>query len=486
MLQFFVYGDTTLISFVELPPCSDSPDGEARIIARDITGKYCWDSRLMFQRDQPTGRFKGVLPKLLMENRQAVAAQQPVIFWPQSQYDRAPGQLPSSFRHRSLTLGVDMLAQTLQYIGETSEECLAFPHTSLDRPFPPLSGMAERGREMADVLTAQDQAESAYCAGTVSAAMLSESCRPGTVPRSRGTFHRCRLMMSHLGYFSWESRRSLHLLEKSNQMLQRLRNLDRNAGSRDYHKIGVVYVAPGQDDARSILANSRGSKLYEDFIAGLGWEVDLQRHTGFTGMLEIKNAQLQMPYYATSTMEVFFHVATRMPSGPDEDAARHAKIKHIGNDAVQIVWTEHSREYRRDIIRSNVTEVVIVIVPLVNGLFSIRLLCDPTFPLLGPLFDGAIVDKNNLAPLVRATAIHASRASLTRKDGFVLYYQQRKKYLEEIVREHRHPSTFEQFLATTVGTEPVVADAEQQGSPDRSTPCSALMHSDSSMLTDTV
>ena len=43
--------------------------------------------------------------------------------------------------------------------------------------------------------------------------------------------------------------------------------------SRQTYKVAVLYVAPGQEDKMSILSNSYGSHQYEDFIAGIGWEV---------------------------------------------------------------------------------------------------------------------------------------------------------------------------------------------------------------------
>lgn len=42
---------------------------------------------------------------------------------------------------------------------------------------------------------------------------------------------------------------------------------------RETHKIAVIYVALGQEDKRSILANSAGSQMFEEFVAGLAWEV---------------------------------------------------------------------------------------------------------------------------------------------------------------------------------------------------------------------
>lgn len=43
--------------------------------------------------------------------------------------------------------------------------------------------------------------------------------------------------------------------------------------SRETQKVAVFYVAPGQEDKHSILSNSKGSKKFENFVAGLGWEV---------------------------------------------------------------------------------------------------------------------------------------------------------------------------------------------------------------------
>ncbi len=56
----------------------------------------------------------------------------------------------------------------------------------------------------------------------------------------------------------------------------------------------------------------------------------------------------------------------------DEDRSRK-KTRHIGNDEVQIIWTEHYHEYDRSIIASAFGDVLIVIHPLPNGLFRIKI-----------------------------------------------------------------------------------------------------------------
>lgn len=84
-------------------------------------------------------------------------------------------------------------------------------------------------------------------------------------------------------------------------------------------------------------------------MAGLGWEVELETHTGFLGGLTRNRSTGETaPYYATSFMEIMFHVSTRMPSQSEE--SRLQKTRHLGNDEVHIVWTEHWRDYRRGIL----------------------------------------------------------------------------------------------------------------------------------------
>ena len=93
--------------------------------------------------------------------------------------------------------------------------------------------------------------------------------------------------------------------------------------SRVTYKIAVIYVAAGQEDKQSVLDNRAGSRAYEEFVSGLGWEVDLETHQGFMGGLQHnRSTGVSAPYYATSNMEVLFHVATRMPSETPEDRTR--------------------------------------------------------------------------------------------------------------------------------------------------------------------
>ena len=53
--------------------------------------------------------------------------------------------------------------------------------------------------------------------------------------------------------------------------------------------------------------------------------MELETHSGFMGGLQRnKSTGETAPYYATSTLEVIYHVATRMPS--DTEEAKHIKV----------------------------------------------------------------------------------------------------------------------------------------------------------------
>ncbi|XP_014663155.1 PREDICTED: ral GTPase-activating protein subunit alpha-1-like [Priapulus caudatus] len=258
-------------------------------------------------------------------------------------------------------------------------------------------------------------------------------------------FHYCRQMLCQLGFLSWEKRAEFDLLKKNEKLLRELRNLDIQK-CRETHKIAVIYVAEGQEDKISVLSNPAGSRAFEEFVAGLGWEVDLGQHPGFMGGLQSnKSTGGTAPYYATSSLEVIYHVSTRMPSHTDD--SRHVKLRHLGNDEVHIVWSEHTRDYRRGIIATEFNDIMIVIYPLPNLLYRIQISKKPEIPYFGPLFDGAIVDHRVLPGLVRATAINASRVKRSLIPLYQSFFEERAKYIDNVVKSLKDPTSFEEFTA---------------------------------------
>jgi len=272
------------------------------------------------------------------------------------------------------------------------------------------------------------------------------SGQPTEVPLSddpQSTFHHSRMLFSQLGLTSWDKRSQVHLLKKSEKLLRELKNLD-NQKCRETHKIAVIYVAEGQEDKNSILTNSGGSQAFEDFVAALAWEVELESHTGFLGGLQRNRTTGETaPYYATSFTEVIFHVSTRMPSH-NQDAILQ-KMRHLGNDEIHIVWSEHGRDYRRGILPTEFCDVLIIIYPLPNQLFRIQITRKPDVPFIGPLFNECIVDHLVLPGLVRATALNASRATRSTIPYYHTFFEERSKALETITQTLQESMTFEDF-----------------------------------------
>ncbi|XP_078089909.1 ral GTPase-activating protein subunit alpha-1 isoform X2 [Mustelus asterias] len=463
-LQFFVLNSSTLISYLEIPVEDNIPGGgmsaglstatsNVRIVVRDISGKYSWDSAILYgpphccQQKQIAHKFTN-----LCKEEQMV---EPAFNESETDDNLREYLVPQTKRRcREIVPSWDVirddedaLDEMLQYLGSTSPECLQRAGVQLNIPAPPPVCISEKQEnDVINAILKQHTEEKEFVEKHGNDLNIKAMEQEQPCPQEpQSVFYYCRMLLNILGMNSWDNRTSFHLLKKNEKLLRELKNLD-SRQCRETHKIAVFYVAEGQEDKHSILTNTGGSQSYEDFIAGLGWEVNLTNHCGFMGGLQRnKSTGLSTPYFATSTVEVIFHVSTRMPSDSDDSLTK--KLRHLGNDEVHIVWSEHTRDYRRGIIPTEFGDVLIVIYPMKNYMFSIHIMKKPEVPFFGPLFDGAIVDGKVLPSLVRATAINASRALKSLIPLYQNFYEERARYLETIVQHHQEPATFEDFAA---------------------------------------
>ncbi|XP_077675186.1 ral GTPase-activating protein subunit alpha-1 isoform X4 [Eretmochelys imbricata] len=463
-LQFFVLNNTTLVSCIQIQAEENMPGGglsaglasansNVRIIVRDLSGKYSWDSAILYGPSSLCGLSEHTFLAL------SVFQQEKPEDAPSSDHVEAVSvrdgialEVKRKFRETVPTWDTirdeeDALDELLHYLGVTSPECLQRAGVSLNIPAPqPVCISEKQENDVINAILKQHTEEREFVEKHFSDLNMKavEQDEP-TPQKPQSAFYYCRLLLSILGMNSWDKRRSFHLLKKNEKLLRELRNLD-SRQCRETHKIAVFYVAEGQEDKHSILTNTGGSQAYEDFVAGLGWEVNLTNHCGFMGGLQKnKSTGLTTPYFATSTVEVMFHVSTRMPSDSDDSLTK--KLRHLGNDEVHIVWSEHTRDYRRGIIPTEFGDVLIVIYPMKNHMFSIQIMKKPEVPFFGPLFDGAIVNGKILPIMVRATAINASRALKSLIPLYQNFYEERARYLQTIVQHHLEPTTFEDFAA---------------------------------------
>uniref|UniRef100_A0A8C9YEU6 Ral GTPase activating protein catalytic subunit alpha 1 n=1 Tax=Sander lucioperca TaxID=283035 RepID=A0A8C9YEU6_SANLU len=417
-----------------------------RVIIRDVAGKHSWDSAVLYG---PPPCSPNSPKHTFMSHTQTPHSLEQLLAPPLAK--RLCREAVPAWD--SLREGDDSLDEMLQYLGYSSPECLQRAGMPLNIPAAPPACVSEKQEnDVINAILKQSAAEREFVLHVRSLNMRAVQQTEPETETPQSAFYYCRLLINILGLNSWEKRSNFHLLRKNEKLLRELKNLD-SRQCRETHKIAVFYVAEGQEDKHSILTNTAGSQAYEDFVSGLGWEVDLTTHCGFMGGLQRNRSTGQTtPYYATSTTEVIYHVSTRMPHDQDHNLTK--KLRHLGNDEVHIVWSEHSRDYRRGIIPTEFGDVLIIIYPMKNHKYSIHILKKPEVPFFGPLFDGAIVDMNILPTMVRATAINASRALKSLIPLYQNFYEERARYLETIVQHHQEPTTFEDYAARVYSPAP--------------------------------
>uniref|UniRef100_A0A3B3HPI7 Ral GTPase activating protein catalytic subunit alpha 2 n=1 Tax=Oryzias latipes TaxID=8090 RepID=A0A3B3HPI7_ORYLA len=454
-LQLCVFNDSTLVSYLQIPADTNTvgqpphPSSQVRVIVRDISGKYSWDGTILYcttQEDCDVGAFYAADHSF---STTTSTHSKNLHFSPIQGPSKNPCSALDSLSNCSEEDEVDALDKLLEDLSHSSPECLSQPQVRLNQPAPSPHGMnSEQEKAIQDAIVHQTQQEEEQVRRWDADISFRADCQQKPIHQEpKSPFYFCRLLLNDLGMNSWD-RKSFHLLKKNSKLLRELKNLD--SRQRETHKIAVFYIGEGQEDKCSILSNNAGSQAYEDFVSGLGWEVDLATHCGFMGGLQRNGSTgLTAPYYATSTVEVIFHVSTRMPSDSDDSITK--KLRHLGNDEVHIVWSEHTRDYRRGIIPTDFGDVLINIYPMKNNMYFIQIM--QKVPFFGPLFNGAIVSGILLPSLVRATCINASRAI---KSRLPLYqsYEERALYLEAIVQNHREVMTFEDFASQVFSPSP--------------------------------
>eukprot|EP00045_Choanoeca_perplexa_P018100 m.277818 g.277818 ORF g.277818 m.277818 type:complete len:1140 (+) comp17713_c0_seq1:3063-6482(+) len=284
------------------------------------------------------------------------------------------------------------------------------------------------------------------------------------LPVKNTSFSNCRRWLEHLGLITWSTQGGLQPLDKSDKLIRELKNLDQSGMTREKHKIAVIYIGERHKTKEEIVGCVRGSVLFETFASQLGWMVDLESHEGYSGKLDVKEfAGVKLPYYATASREALFHVTTSLVPASmaatmdDGVAAWDAETqkalygkrwRHAGNDAVHIIWSEQEKLYSPELLPTKFGDVSIVIYPMTNGLFRIQMRFKSALPrLVGPLFDGAVVDAASLPHLVRATAFNADRMLRLQKSP-APFLQTRSDYMCKLIADLSIAATFEQFVSS--------------------------------------
>ncbi|KAF9446530.1 hypothetical protein P691DRAFT_803822 [Macrolepiota fuliginosa MF-IS2] len=188
----------------------------------------------------------------------------------------------------------------------------------------------------------------------------------------------------------------------------------------DTHKVGILYVAPGQTDEREILGNTHGSPAYTRFLEKLGRLINLRGQVDvYAGGLEPDEDGEYAYAWWDDIGQILYHTATMMPSHP-HDPHFNFKKRHIGNDYVRIVWNDSSRPYRFDTLTTQFQFVNIVIEPHSlgaitafsnhlheNEYFKVTIQRAPGMTEFTPVGNFKIISAENLPLLVRQLSLLA-------------------------------------------------------------------------------
>lgn len=188
----------------------------------------------------------------------------------------------------------------------------------------------------------------------------------------------------------------------------------------DTHKVGIMYVAPGQTNEFDILQNTHGSPAYTRFLEGIGRLINVRgQFDVYAGGLDPHEDGEYAYAWWDDTGQILYHTATMMPSN-DHDPQFNNKKRHIGNDYVRIVWNDSGMPYRFDTLSTQFQFVNIVIEPhslgaiaafsnnlRENEYFKVTVQRAPGMTEFAPVGHFKLISAENLPLLVRQLSLLA-------------------------------------------------------------------------------
>ncbi|KAJ6456140.1 hypothetical protein C8R45DRAFT_880975 [Mycena sanguinolenta] len=188
----------------------------------------------------------------------------------------------------------------------------------------------------------------------------------------------------------------------------------------DTHKVGIMYVAPGQTTELEILGNTHGSPAYTRFLEGIGRLINLRGQVDvYAGGLDPDEDGEYAYAWWDDIGQILYHTATMMPSKPHDPQFTNKK-RHIGNDFVRIVWNDSGKPYRFDTLNTQFQFVNIVIEPHSlgaiaafsnnlheNEYFKLTVQRAPDMPEFAPVGHFKLISAKNLPLLVRQLSLLA-------------------------------------------------------------------------------
>ncbi|KAJ8682291.1 hypothetical protein QAD02_018083 [Eretmocerus hayati] len=271
------------------------------------------------------------------------------------------------------------------------------------------------------------------------------------------------LQLYHSAHFGLTLEKPL-LVPQTNPLLQTsITNLDR-IQPYETHKIGILYVGPGQaQNEVEILANQHGSFRYTLFLQSLGTLIRLKDadESIFLGGLDRNGENGNYAYiWQDDVTQVAFHVATLMPTKASDPKCT-SKKQHIGNDFVTIVYNESGEPYNIHTVKGQFNHACVVIQPLDHGTNQLTVQAREELSKHIGHSEPKIISDQNLAILSRQLALHANLASMVcsslnkkERNPYASNWLERlrhikrlrKRVLEELLRKNPQDDTIKSAL----------------------------------------
>ncbi|XP_041974012.1 GTPase-activating Rap/Ran-GAP domain-like protein 3 [Aricia agestis] len=162
--------------------------------------------------------------------------------------------------------------------------------------------------------------------------------------------------------------------------------LEEQEGSVNF-KIGVMIMLPGQKTDDEMLSNEKGNEKWDRFISLLGDKIRLRSWNRFRGGLDVKGDMTgsHSIYTMHQGHEIMFHVSTMLPFSKDNKQQLERK-RHIGNDIVNIVFTDDSvhNTFNPQCVKSHFTHIFAVVSEVEGEGYRLSVYTDDTVPPFGP------------------------------------------------------------------------------------------------------
>ncbi|CAK1599496.1 unnamed protein product [Parnassius mnemosyne] len=162
--------------------------------------------------------------------------------------------------------------------------------------------------------------------------------------------------------------------------------LEEQEGSVNF-KIGIMLMKPSQKTDDEMLSNEKGNEKWERFISLLGDKIRLRGWNRFRGGLDVKGDMTgsHSIYTMHQGHEIMFHVSTMLPFSKDNKQQLERK-RHIGNDIVNIIFTEDSvhNTFNPQYVKSHFTHIFAVVSEVEGEGYRLSVYSDDTVPPFGP------------------------------------------------------------------------------------------------------